>query len=108
MKPWVWWLGFITMQAVGLFGDVALKRAGTIPAHKGWFAVGMLTYASTAFGWLLLMRGRKLSSFGTLSPVANALGLVIVGVVFLGERLGPRELLGIAGGIAVCVLLGGR
>jgi drug/metabolite transporter (DMT)-like permease len=104
-----WWLWFVLMHVVELVGDVALKRAGeTTPLHAGWMVLGTVTYASTALGWLLLLRGKTLASFGVLSPVTSAVVCALYSVIILGERLSPREVTGVVLGLLVCVLLGGR
>jgi drug/metabolite transporter (DMT)-like permease len=102
-----WWLVFALAVFVGLVGDVAMKRAGVArPANIGWLSIGFASYGATGFGWFLLLRSSKLSTFGVLYPVANAVGLVALGAVFFGERLGTREWLGIALGGATMMLLG--
>lgn len=96
---------FVASIAVSLFGDAALKRAGMGPSAH-WFAAGLVAYAATSFGWFLLLRGRSLLSVGTLYPVANAIGLMVLGVLVFHERMGLREGLGLALGVASMVLLG--
>jgi drug/metabolite transporter (DMT)-like permease len=102
----IWWSVFVVAIVVGLIGDVAMKRAGIgeSPAWR-WFCLGYLCYSATSFGWFFLLRGRDLSMFGTLYPVANAMGLVVLGAVIFHEKLDHRAWAGIGLGIISMLLL---
>ncbi|MEJ0062881.1 MAG: hypothetical protein WDO70_06680 [Alphaproteobacteria bacterium] len=102
-----WWLIFTVSVAVGLFGDVAMKRAGQGQTDWWWFTAGFVAYSATSVGWFVLLQTRKLAVFGSLYPVANALGLVVLGALLFGEQLGVREYLGISLGLVALVLLAG-
>lgn len=91
---------------VGLFGDVAMKQAGLGPIRWAWFIAGFVAYSATSVSWFVLLRTRTLSAFGTLYPVANALGLVLLGAAVFGERLGSREWVGVVMGVIALGLLG--
>jgi small multidrug resistance pump len=49
-------------SVVGVVGDYFLKLASTRdqPLNSGWFYLGFALYASTAFGWVFVMRHLKL------------------------------------------------
>ena len=104
--PAVWWSVFLASIIVGLFGDVAMKQAGIGSVRWVWFISGFIAYSATSVSWFFLLRTRTLSAFGTLYPVANALGLVLLGAAVFGDRMGAREWVGIALGATALGLLG--
>ena len=57
-KLWLAVLVTIGFSAFGVVGDYFLKRASLqdYPVKTGAFAIGFIVYASTAFGWLFVMR----------------------------------------------------
>jgi small multidrug resistance pump len=107
MKTWAM-LATAALSIVAVIGDYFLKRASDIisPWRSGWFLVGFVIYASTAFGTVFVFRHLKLATSGVIYAVILVLSLTILGVAGFGERLTALELLGI--GMAVCsvVLLG--
>ena len=60
-KLWLAVLVTIGFSAFGVLGDYFLKRASLqdYPVKTGAFAVGFTVYASTAFGWLFVMRAHE-------------------------------------------------
>ena len=62
----------IAFSVIGVLGDYFLKLASAReqPLRTGWFYLGFALYASTAFGWVFVMRHLKLAtiSSSTLSP----------------------------------------
>jgi small multidrug resistance pump len=48
----------IAFSMIGVLGDYFLKLASTRvqPLRTGWFYLGFALYASTAFGWVFVMR----------------------------------------------------
>jgi small multidrug resistance pump len=56
----------VGFSAVGVLGDSLLKLASARknPLKSGWFFVGFAVYASTAFGWVYVMRHLKLATIG--------------------------------------------
>jgi drug/metabolite transporter (DMT)-like permease len=104
-EPMIWWSVFAVAVLVGLFGDVAMKQAGIGGVRWGWLASGFSAYSATSFAWFWLLRTRTLSSFGTLYPVANAIGLVVLGAVVFHETISPRAWLGIGVGCLALWLL---
>ena len=73
--------------------------------HDGWFYIGFALYASTAFGWVFVMKYLKLATISVLYSVSMVLLLTAVGVMFFRESLNYSELAGIALAVASLVLL---
>jgi len=97
----------VAFSVVGVLGDYFLKLASTReqPLTTGWFYVGFALYASTAFGWVFVMRHLKLATIIVLYSVPVILLLTAVGVVMFRESLNYFELAGIVLAIAALVLL---
>ncbi len=60
----------IAFSVLGVLGDYFLKRAS---AHEHslktiWFYFGFILYASTAFGWVLVMKHLKLATSWYYTP----------------------------------------
>ena len=92
---------------IGVLGDYFLKLASTRvqPLRTGWFYLGFALYASTAFGWVFVMRHLKLATISVLYSVSMVLLLTAVGVVVFRESLNHFELAGIALAVASLILL---
>jgi multidrug transporter EmrE-like cation transporter len=80
----------IGFSILGVIGDYFLKLAAdeehslrTLP-----FLVGFLVYASTAFGWVFVMKHLKLATIGVVYSVSMVLLLTAIGTVFFHESLG--------------------
>ncbi len=97
----------IAFSVVGVVGDYFLKLASAReqPLRTGWFFIGFAVYASTAFGWVFVMRHLKLATIGVLYSVSMVLLLTAVGVVLFGESLNYYEMAGIVLAVAALVLL---
>jgi small multidrug resistance pump len=97
----------IAFSVIGVVGDYFLKLASgrEAPLRTTWFYLGFVLYASTAFGWVFVMRHLKLATIGVLYSVSMVLLLTAVGVVFFGESLNLSELTGIVLAVASLVLL---
>ncbi len=97
----------IAFSLVGVLGDYFLKiasrqeRSLASPA----FYVGFVVYASTAFGWLFVMKHLKLGTIGVLYSVTMIVLLTTVGVAIFGERLSYPEIVGVLLALASLVLL---
>jgi small multidrug resistance pump len=102
--PWLVTVGF---SVLGVVGDYFLKRASGAPNpfRTAAFYVGFAVYASTAFGWLYVMRHLKLATISTVYSIAMILLLTAVGVLLFNERVSAGELVGIALAVASIVLL---
>src|SRR5436190_11534668 len=100
---------FVTVgfSAVGVLGDYFLKlsSAREQPLRTRWFYVGFVVYASTAFGWVFVMRHLKLATISVVYSISMVLLLTAVGVVFFGESLNRYEVSGIVLAIASLVML---
>jgi small multidrug resistance pump len=97
----------IAFSLVGVLGDYFLKLASgrEQPLRSGWFFLGFAFYASTAFGWVFVMRHLKLATISVVYSVSMVLLLTAVGVVFFKESLNSYELAGIVLALASLVLL---
>jgi multidrug transporter EmrE-like cation transporter len=97
----------IGFSAVGVIGDYFLKLASqqASPLRSGWFYIGFAVYASTAFGWVIVMKHLKLAVVGVVYSVAMIVLLTAVGAIGFGESLGPREIAGVILAVASIVLL---
>ena len=97
----------IAFSMIGVLGDYFLKLASTRvePLRTGWFYLGFVLYASTAFGWVYVMRHLKLATISVLYSVSMVLLLTAVGVVVFRESLTHFELAGIVLAVASLILL---
>ncbi len=97
----------IAFSLVGVLGDYFLKLASAReqPLRTGWFYIGFALYASTAFGWVYVMRYLKLGTISVLYSVSMVLLLTAVGVVVFRESLNSFEVAGIVLALASLVLL---
>jgi small multidrug resistance pump len=97
----------IAFSVVGVLGDYFLKLAS---AHEHslktmWFYVGFVVYASTAFGWVFVMKYLKLATISVVYSVSMVLLLTAIGVVFFRESLNSYEIAGLVMAIASLILL---
>ena len=97
----------IAFSVVGVLGDYFLKLASSReqPLRAGWFYLGFALYASTAFGWVYVMRHLKLATISVLYSVSMVLLLTAIGVGVFGESLSRYEVAGIIMAVASLVLL---
>ena len=97
----------IAFSVVGVVGDYFLKLASgeDNPLRSRWFYVGFLVYASTAFGWVFVMRHLKLGTIGVVYSVSMVLLLTLVGTRWFGESLHYLEMTGIVLAILSLILL---
>jgi small multidrug resistance pump len=97
----------VAFSVVGVVGDYFLKIASAKDASLKTpaFYIGFLIYASTAFGWVFVMKHLKLATVGVVYCVSMVLLLTAIGVVAFKESLSGYEIAGIAMAIASLVLL---
>jgi small multidrug resistance pump len=97
----------IAFSVVGVLGDylLTLASAREHPLRSRWFSVGFGVYASTAFGWVFVMRHLKLATIGVVYCVSMVLLLTGVGVVLFREPLNRYEVAGLVMAVASLVLL---
>jgi small multidrug resistance pump len=97
----------VLASIIGVIGDYFLKLASERdqPLTSPWFYIGFLVYASTAFGWVFVMRHMKLATMGVVYSISMILLLMLIGVVFFRETLNAYEIVGVVMAIASMVLL---
>ncbi len=97
----------LAFSVIGVVGDYFLKLASAReqPLATWWFYLGFALYASTAFGWVFVMRHMKLATIGVLYSVSMILLLTTIGVVVFRESLNHFEMAGIVLAVASLVLL---
>jgi len=97
----------IAFSVVGVVGDYFLKLASAHeqPLRTWSFYLGFVLYASTAFGWVFVMKSLKLATISVLYSVSMVLLLTAVGMVLFRESLNLLELTGIVLAVASLVLL---
>jgi small multidrug resistance pump len=97
----------IGFSAVGVLGDYLLKLASACenPLRSRWFYVGFAVYASTAFGWVYVMRHLKLATIGVVYSVSMILLLTGIGAITFRETLNAFEVIGILMAVISRVLL---
>jgi small multidrug resistance pump len=97
-------------SVLGVIGDYFLKLASE-KQHSlktAEFYIGFVLYASTAFGWVFVMKHLKLASIGVVYCVSMVLLLTAIGVIAFKESLSGYEIAGIVLAIASLVLLVNR
>jgi hypothetical protein len=79
----------VAFSVVGVVGDYLLKLASEqkAPLRSGWFYLGFAVYASTAFGWVYVMRHLNLATIGTVYSVSIILLLTGLGVAAFRQAL---------------------
>jgi small multidrug resistance pump len=97
----------IGFSLLGVLGDYFLKLAS---AHENslktlWFYIGFVVYASTAFGWVFVMKHLKLATISVVYSVSMVLLLTAIGVVLFREPLSYYEIAGLVMAIASLILL---
>jgi small multidrug resistance pump len=87
----------VAFSIVGVLGDYFLKLASQRPQslRTPTFYIGFALYASTAFGWVFVMKHLKLGTISVLYSIS----------MVLRERLRGPEILGLLLAIAALVLL---
>jgi drug/metabolite transporter (DMT)-like permease len=97
----------VAFSVVGVVGDYFLKLASARAESfkSGWFYLGFALYASTAFGWVFVMKHLKLATIGVVYSVSMIVLLTAVGVAAFRESLNYYEMAGVALAIASLVLL---
>jgi drug/metabolite transporter (DMT)-like permease len=97
----------VTFSGIGVLGDYFLKIASTRehPLQAGVFYLGFALYASTAFGWVFVMKHLKLATIGVLYSVSMVLLLTAIGVLIFRESLNSYEVAGLVLAVTSLVLL---
>jgi small multidrug resistance pump len=97
----------IGFSCFGVLGDYFLKLASESEhsLRSRWFFIGFAVYASTAFGWVFVMKHLKLATISVVYSVSMILLLTGIGVIFFQERLNAAEIAGLAMAVGSLVLL---
>ena len=97
----------VLFSAMGVLGDYFLKLASTQEdsLRTKWFYIGFIVYASTAFGWVFVMKHLKLATISVVYSVSMVLLLTTIGVVFFRETLNGYEIAGLVMAVGSLVLL---
>jgi len=97
----------IAFSVIGVLGDYFLKLASAReqPLRTGWFYLGFALYASTAFGWVFVMKHLKLGTIGVVYSISMILCLTTIGVTLFGETLSYAEIVGLILAIVALILL---
>ena len=97
----------IAFSVIGVLGDYFLKLACARdqPLRTSSFYIGFALYASTAFGWVFVMKHLKLATISVLYSVSLVLLLTAIGVLLFRESLNYFEVLGIVSAVLSLVLL---
>lgn len=97
----------IVFSIVGVLGDYFLKLASANEhaLKTKWFYIGFALYASTAFGWVFVMKYLKLGTISVVYSISMVLLLTGIGVVIFGETLNYYEIAGLLMAIGSLILL---
>jgi small multidrug resistance pump len=97
----------VALSLLGVVADYFLKRASgaEAPLKSRWFYLGFAAYASTACGWVFVMRHLKLATIGVVYSISLIVMLTAVGAVFFRESLNPLEITGLIMAIVSLILL---
>ena len=97
----------IGFSVIGVLGDYFLKLASAKEQslRTSCFYLGFALYASTAFGWVFVMKHLKLATISVLYSVSLVLLLTAIGVVLFHESLNYFEVIGIVLAVMSLVLL---
>ena len=97
----------IAFSVIGVLGDYFLKLASARdhPLRTSWFYLGFALYASTAFGWVFVMKHLKLATISVLYSVSLVLLLTAIGVMLFHESLNYFEVIGIVLAVISLALL---
>jgi drug/metabolite transporter (DMT)-like permease len=106
-KNWLAVVVTIGFSCLGVLGDYFLKLASAqkAPLRTKWFYVGFAVYASTAFGWVFVMRHLKLATISVVYSVSMVLLLTGIGVVLFQESLNAYEIAGLVMAVGSLILL---
>lgn len=97
----------IGFSIVGVGGDYFLKLASqdSDSLKSREFYIGFLIYASTAFGWVFVMKHLKLATVGVVYSISMILLLTAIGVLRFKESLNGYEIAGLAMAVGSLLLL---
>jgi drug/metabolite transporter (DMT)-like permease len=101
-------LATLGLSLLCVAADYLFKLASELPRpyRSPHFAVGVVLYGSSAFGWVYVLRHTKLATVGALFCVVVVVLLAVVGVFAFRESLSTSELIGLGCAVAALILLG--
>ena len=97
----------LIFSVIGVCGDYFLKLASQEKDsfRSPWFYLGFGLYASTAFGWLFVMKHLKHATVSVVYSVSMVLLLTTIGFVFFKETLTLPEIAGLVMAVGSLLLL---
>src|SRR5262247_3464197 len=97
----------IAFSLLGVLGDYFLKLASANEnsLKTTSFYIGFVVYASTAFGWVFVMKHLKLATIGVVYSISMILLLTGIGMGVFREPLNSYEIAGLALAIVSLILL---
>jgi small multidrug resistance pump len=97
----------VGFSLLGVAGDYFLKLASANEnsLKTTSFYLGFVLYASTAFGWVFVMKHLKLATIAVVYSVSMVLLLTAIGLVFFRESLSHYEIAGMVMAVASLILL---
>jgi len=97
----------VGFSLLGVLGDYFLKLASAQERSLSTasFFIGFAVYASTAFGWVFVMKHLKLATISVVYSVSMIVLLTTVGIIGFRESLSLYEVAGLLMAIASLVLL---
>ncbi len=97
----------VAFSLLGVLGDYFLKLASAQPQsyRTRMFAIGFAVYASTAFGWVFVMKHLKLATISVLYSVSMVVLLTAIGVGIFREPLNYAEIAGLVMAVGALILL---
>lgn len=106
-KNWPAILITVGFSTLGVVGDYFLKLASASanPLKTRAFYVGFVVYASTALGWVYVMKYLKLATISVVYSISMILLLTGIGVVIFHDQLSKYEIAGLVMAVASLILL---
>jgi len=97
----------VGLALISVIGDYFINLAGEGRKYiiTRWFVIGLIIYASTAFGWFFVMKHIKLSTMGVYYAVPTIVFLALISVFSFKESINIYEVLGIILAILSVVLM---
>ena len=74
---------FLSIAGAIADGFIKLASKGHNPIRSPWFWLGALSYFSTAFAWVYVLRHIKLSVVGVVYSYCTIGAMILMGALFL-------------------------
>jgi len=97
----------VAILVMTVMADYALKVASgrAAPFANVWFVNGVVLYAVTAAGWIVLMQQHSLAQIAVLYSSAMILALTALGYVAFGEAPSLRQMAGVLAALLAVYLV---